>query len=213
MNLSEAKKKVIGKRHMTFIALIALCLFLIPNISQAEVTEDESGFYLGLTLAGSSFHSDINSPSFTINKAAGAAQINVGYRFNPVFMIELSAGGSNHETSDTTIDAGVATVQLFGYYRFLPEKSFRPYFKGGIAGYGLTLNYGSASAKMSGGGIAFGAGFRCFLSRRFSLGADLTYNMIKYDKQKLSIGQFSYETNADVYGKMTTLGIIAGYSF
>jgi len=213
MNPLEAKKKVIGKRLATLIMLIALSLFLVPGITRAEATEDESGLYLGLILAGSSFHNDLNSPGFSIKEAGGAAQINVGYRFNPVFMLELSAGGSSHETSDTAIDAGIATVQLLGYYRFLPQKSFRPYLKGGIAGYGLVLKYGSASVRMNGGGIAFGIGFKCFLSRRFSLGADLTHNMIKYDKTKLSIGQFSYETNADVYGRLTTLGIIAGYSF
>ncbi|MEZ5357711.1 MAG: porin family protein [Candidatus Zixiibacteriota bacterium] len=213
MNLSEAKKKVVGKRQATLIALMAFCLFLVPSFLRAEVMEDESGFYLGLGLAGTSFDTDLNSPTFNIKEAGGAAQLSVGYRFNPVFMIELAAIGSNHETSDTTIDAGISTIQLFGYYRFLSEKSFRPYFKGGLAGYALRLDYGSASAKMSGGGIAFGAGFRCFLSRRFSLGFDVTHNMISYDKEKVSIGQFSYEANTDVYGRLTTLGIIAGYSF
>jgi hypothetical protein len=100
-----------------------------------------------------------------------------------------------------------------GYYRFLPGKTFRPYLKGGVAGYSLKLEYGSASARMTGGGIAFGGGFKCFLSRRFSLGVDFTHNMIRYDKAEFSLGQFSYESSADEYGRLTTLGITAGYSF
>lgn len=211
MNQFKAKKDAIGKRGAVLIVLIALCFSLAPNIARAM--EDESGFYLGLTLAGSSFHSDLNSPVFNIKEDGGGAQVSVGYRFNPVFMLEMAAGGSKHKTSDSTIDAEVASIQIFGYYRFLPENSFRPYLKAGIAGQALTLKYGSASARFSGSGIAFGGGFRCFLSRRFSLGVDLTHNMIRYDKAKLSLGQFSYESSADEHGRLTTLGITAGFSF
>ncbi len=213
MNRLEAKKKVFGKRQAALIALVVLCLSLASSIVRADVMEDESGFYLGLALAGTSFHTDLSSPAFDIKEDGGGAMISVGYRFNPVFMLEIAAGGSNHKTSDSTIDAGIASVQIFGYYRFLPEKAFRPYLKGGIAGYSLILEYGSASARLSGGGIAFGAGFKCFLSRRFSLGVDLTHNMIGYEKATVSIGQFSYESSADEHGRLTTLGISAGYSF
>lgn len=213
MNQFKVKKDAIGKRGTVVILLFILCLLLAPNMARARVMEDESGIYLGLTLEGSSFHSDVDSPIFNIKEDGGGAHISVGYRFNPVFMLEMAVGGSNHKTSDSAIEAGVASIQILGYYRFLPESSFRPYLKGGIAGNALTLKYGSASARLSGSGIAFGGGVRCFLSRRFSLGLDLTHNMIRYDKAKLSLGPFSYESEVDGHGRLTTFGITAGFSF
>lgn len=213
MRRSKANKEVMGKRLAVLIAMVALFLSLGPSIARADVTEDENGFYLGLALAGSSYHIDWDFPPLEIKEDGGGAQLSVGYRFNPVFMLEIAAGGSMHETSDTAIDAGVVSVQLMGYYRFLPGKSFRPYLKGGFAGNSLTLKTESASARITGGGIAFGTGFKCFLSRRFSLGLDLTHTMIRYDKAKLSVGQLSYESNADESGRLTTVGITAGYSF
>jgi len=213
MNWLEVKKKSVGKRYEVSIILVALFLFLVPSIALTGVTEDESGFYLGLALMGTSFHSDLNSSVFNIKEDGGGAQISVGYRFNPVFMLEVAASGSNHETSNSAIDAEVTSAQIFGYYRFLPEKTFRPYIKCGLAGYSLKLHYGSASARLNGGGIAIGVGFKCFLSRRFSLGVDFTHDMIKYDKAELSLGDFSYELSTDEHGRLTTLGITAGYSF
>jgi hypothetical protein len=213
MMKSNVRKEVLGRQFVLIAALVALCTYLAPSVTQAESTEDERGFFLGLTLEGTSFHSDVASSAFNIKQDGGGAQVSFGYRFNPVFMLELSAGGASHKTSDTAIDAQVVLVQILGYYRFLPEKSIRPYLKGGIGGYGLNLTYGSASAKMSGGGIVFGGGFRCFLSRRFSLGADLTHNMIRFDKASISLGQLSYESNTDEHARLTSLGITAGYSF
>ncbi len=213
MNLLKTKKKSVGTRHAALVTLVALYLCLAPNISRAEVSEDESGFCIGLALEGASFHSDVSSDIFNIKEDGGGARVSVGYRFNPVFMLEIAAGGSNHKTSDSAIDAQMASFQIFGYYRFLPEKTFRPYLKGGLAGYSLELKYGSASARTSGGGISFGGGFKCFLSRHFSLGLDFTHNMIKFDKAELSLGAFSYESSTDEHGRLTTLGITAGYSF
>ena len=213
MKQLKANSEARGKRYTALVALVALILSFAPSIVRADVTEDESGVYLGLALVGTSYHVDWDIPAFNIKEDGGGAQISVGYRFNPVFMLEVTAGGSKHKTSDTAIDAGVTSVQLFGYYRFLPGKSFRPYLKGGVAGYAVTLKYESANAQMTGGGIAFGTGFKCFLSRRFSLGVDLTHNMIRYDKAKFTLGQLSYESGADEHGRLTTLGITAGYSF
>jgi hypothetical protein len=143
----------------------------------------------------------------------GGIQLGIGYRFNPVFMLEIAAAGTNHGTSDSMIDAGIASLQILGYYRFLPEKSLRPYLKAGIAGYGLRLESGSASVQFDGAGVVFGAGVKAFLSRHFSLGADLTHHMIRYDEAKLSLGQLSYESEIDEHGRLTTLGISIGYSF
>ncbi len=213
MNRLNSKKLTAGKRCATLLALTGLCLILAANAARAGVVEDESGFSLGLALTGSSYHIDWNSPALAITEGGGGLQLGVGYRFNPVFMVELVAGGSNHGTSDSAIDASTASVQIFGYYRFLPEKSIRPYIKGGIAGYALVLESGSASARMDGGGVAFGAGVRCFITPHLSLGVDLTHNMIRYDTARLSLGQFSYESSTDEYARQTTVGFTFGCSF
>ncbi len=213
MNWLDSKKIPKGMKIAVLAALVGLGFFLATNPASAKVVEDESGMSVGLALKGTSFHIDWNSPALQIKEDGGAVQLSVGYRFNPVFMLEIVAGGSSHGTSDPNIDAGIASIQFFGYYRFLPEKSIRPYIKGGIAGYALVLESGSASTRMDGSGIAFGAGVRCFLSPHVSLGVDLTHNIIRYNNAKLSLGQFSYESGIDENGRFTTLGFTIGYSF
>jgi len=202
-----------GKRRAALAVLVGLCVFFATNPASAKVVEDESGMYVGLAFKGTSFLLDWNSPSLQVKEDGGAIQLCVGYRFNPVFMLELTAGGSNHGTSDPNIDAGIVSVQLFGYYRFLPERPIRPYIKGGLAGYSLILESGSVSTRMDGGGIAFGAGVRCFLNPHVSLGIDFTHNIIRYNNARLSLGQFSYESGIDEHGRLTTLGFTIGYSF
>ena len=150
---------------------------------------------------------------FFIKDEGGGVQLDIGYRFNPVFMLELVIGGSNHSTSDPAIDAKTAAVQIFGHYRFAPERSFRPYLKGGFAGNALLLESGSNQLQISGGGVAFGGGFRFFFSPKFSLGVDLTINMIRYDEAKLSLSEFSYQSEIEADGSLTTLGVAFGYSF
>jgi len=213
MNRFDAKNEAMRKRSAILLTIVGLCVSLIASLAQADVVEDESGICVGLALQSTSLDADAASSVFHVMDHGGGAQLSVGYRFNPVFTLELAFGGSKHETSDSAIDAGIASVQILGYYRFLPEKSFRPYLKGGTAGYGLVLESGSVSARMNGGGIAFGAGARCFLTPNLSLGFDLTHNMIKYDEAKLSLGQFSYESSIDEHGTFTTLGLTLGWSF
>ena len=213
MNLNDAKAETMRKRYSILVTIVGFCLFLTPVIVKADITEDASGICVGLALQGSSLETDATNSVFQVMEHGSGAQLSLGYRFNPVFTLEVAVGGSKHETSDSAIDASITSVQILGYYRFLPEKSLRPYLKGGIAGYGLLLESGSVSARMNGGGIVFGAGVKCFLTPKLSLGIDLTHNMIKYDEAKLSLGQFSYESSIDEHGRLTTLGLTLGWSF
>lgn len=212
MNWYGMKKEAMIKRCGVIVAAFGLCFFLMAGDAIADVTEDESGVCLGLTLAGASLHSDATSDEFHVKDHGGALQLSLGYRFNPVFTLELAIGGSKHDTSVPSIDAGVASVQILGYYRFLPEKSFRPYLKGGFAGYSLVLDAGSVDLRINGGGIAFGGGVRAFLSPIFSIGVDLTHNMIKYDDAKLSLGDLSFQSSIEEHGRLTTLGLTFGLS-
>jgi len=216
---AAAKRNAAGKRNAAArrvaiaLAAFALCMSLAPGAARAEAVEDEKGFSLGLKFVGASLHADEQSDAFYIEDDGGGVQLDFGYRCNPVFMLEIVAGGSNHDTSDPAIEARMQSIQIFGYYRFMPESAFRPYIKGGFGGYAVELESGSASIRMDGGGVAFGGGFRYFLSPHFSFGVDFAYNMIQYDEATLSLGELSYESSVDENGGLTTLGLTFGYSF
>ncbi len=189
-------------------------LLLLSSTAAAEVTEDDRGFSLGVTLIGSSLHvdTDANEDLF-IDDGGGGLALDVGYRFNPTFLLELCVGAANHNTSDPAIDARFEEVQVLGYYRFSPGSAFRPYLKGGFGGYGLHVEEGSISTRVEGGGVALGGGFRYFFSPHFSIGLDLTHNIIRYDTATVSLEGFSYEWAIDEDGAATTLGLAFGYSF
>jgi opacity protein-like surface antigen len=196
--------------------LVIMLLMLSAGFSflHAETIEDEKGIYLGLKFVGASLHSDnASDDDFNIKNDGGGIQFDFGYRFNPTFSLELSLVGSSHETSDQNIDATMAGLLIFGYYRFSPERPLRPYIKGGFGGYSLQIEEGSAKVRIEGGGVAFGAGFRFFFTSHFAIGVDLTHNIIRYDKGQLTLEGFSYETSIDEEGALTTLGLTFNYSF
>ena len=195
-------------------AAVCALLLLLSTGAAAEVAEDDRGFSLGVKLLGSSLHvdSDSDEDAFVKDDGGGLA-LDVGYRFNPTFMLELCVGAASHNTSDPAIDARFEEVQVLGYYRFSPESAFRPYLKGGFGGYGLHVEEGSAGTRVEGGGVALGGGFRYFFSPHFSIGLDLTHNIVRYDTATVSLQGFSYEWAIEEDGAATTLGLAFGYSF
>ncbi len=185
---------------------------------QEQAAQKESkagkGFYLGVQFNGSSLHVDENDvDAFFVKDDGGGVQFRLGYRFNYVFALELAAGGASHDTSDQRVSADVGFVQLFAVYRFAPSSSFRPYIKGGLGGYGLSLSEGDVSVDVGGGGIAFGGGFEYYFSRHFALGVDFTHNMINYNELELRIGGSTVGTEIDEEGAMSALGFSFGYYF
>jgi len=194
-------------------AIILLCAVFATG-TWAETIEDDKGFYLGLKFAGSSLHLENDRDAeFFVKDDGGGVHLDIGYRFNPTFMLELSVGGANHETSDQAIDARFEVVQILGYYRFSPQRAFRPYLKGGFSGNSLHLDAGSSSWRVKGGGIALGGGFRYFFSPHFSLGLDLTHSIVQYDDAEIAIQGFTYEWEIEKQGSATALGLQFGYSF
>jgi hypothetical protein len=199
------------------VAAIAV-LLLVFHCTDAvgESPEDESGFYLGLKFAGSSLHADNDADSedsFYIKDDGGGLTLDIAYRFNRTFMLEFAVGGATHETSDPAIDARFEVVQILGYYRFSPDRAFRPYFKGGFGGYGLYVEEGPVDWRIKGGGVAIGGGFRYFFAPYFCIGLDFTHNIIQYESAEVEVEGFSYEWEIDEDGSMTSLGVIFGYSF
>jgi opacity protein-like surface antigen len=204
---------------ITLVALTALCTICTVGTAfdraiAAEAAEDPTGFSLGLKFLGSSLHTGSDPDAeFLVKDDGGGVQLDFGYRFNPIFMLELSIGGANHETSDPAIDARFESYQILAYYRFSPERAFRPYLKGGLGGYALQIDQGSLSWRVEGGGVALGGGFRYFFNPHFSLGLDITHNTVVYDNAVVAIEGLSYEWEIDDQGSETALGLTFGYSF
>lgn len=204
-------------KSIVTLAAVALFICALSNATllYAHEVEDASpGFYLGLTLMGSSLHADDTIDEvFTVKDDGGGAMLLLGYHFTPAFALELSAGGANHETNIQAIDADIGLLQIFALYRFAPGQQFRPYIKGGIGGYGLSFNGDGGDVTATGGGLAFGGGFSFFFTPHFALGLDLTHNIIKYDQIELSFDDITIGTEIDEEGSMSSLGLSFSYFF
>jgi outer membrane protein W len=203
-----------------FLISCAAVLILLLNAAPLFAEEDanagvrDKGFLLGLRLYGSSLHVDDEADSdFFIKDEGGGIHLEFGYSFNPVFSLELSLGGAAHETSDPRIDATLAMFQIFAKYRFVPGRDFRPYIKGGLGGYELRLEEENVNASIEGGGLAFGGGFDYFLTPHFSLGMDITHNVINYEEFNIAAGGFSVGMEIDEEGSMTSLGLNLTFHF
>lgn len=208
-----AKIRIVRRRSilLVFAILIAACA---PGLATAQVEDRPRGFYLGLAFVGSSLHVDDEGESvFFVKDDGGGVLLRTGYSFNRVFSLELSLGVANHETSVQAIDARFGFAQLFAHYRFSPARAFRPYIKGGLGGYTLDLDNNNGRVRIEGGGVPFGAGFDYFFSRHFSLGVDLTHNVIEYETVTLDLGTVTAGFDIDEEGAMTSLGLALTYYF
>lgn len=218
MNVSQRTRKTAKVAVLAFIMTAILATAASahdPSDSTGvKYVEDKSGIYLGLKLVGSSLHAEDKAEGeFFIKDDGGGVQFDIGYRFNRSFSLEFAIGTSTHETSAQDIDANIFSVWLLGYYRFAPTHAFRPFIKFGMGGHGLQVVYGDASARIEGGGVAIGAGFNYFFNPHFSLGLDLTTNIIQYDAATVALGADSYSFEIDEEGSFTTLGLSFSYGF
>ncbi len=195
------------------VLLLVPALIPSPVLGGDEVSEDESGIYLGIRFNGSSLHTDSEGDELFIKDDGGGVALDGGYRFNRSFSLELSISGANHDTSAESISAVISSVTISGYYRFSPGSAFRPYLKGGMGGYALRLEEASVTGTIEGGGVCMGGGFRFFFTPHFALGVDLTLNIIEYDQAQLHLGEFSLGSDIDEEGSYTTLGISFLYGF
>lgn len=218
MNASIKTRKAAKVTALVFVMTAALASAASAHdpsdSTSANYVEDKSGIYLGLKFVGSSLHAEDKADGdFFIKDGGGGLQFDIGYRFNRTFALEFCIGTSNHETSEQELDAKIYSGWLLGYYRFSPNRAFRPFIKFGLGGHGLDVVYGDASARINGGGIAIGTGFKYFFNPHFSLGLDLTTNIIQYDKATVALGSHAYSFEIDEEGSLTTLGISFAYNF
>ena len=72
---------------------------------------------------------------------------------------------------------------------------------------------GGANVRIEGGGVPVGIGFDYFLSNHFSLGLDLTHNIINYDTVTIDLGGGATTGfEMDEAGAMTNIGLtLTGY--
>ena len=203
------------KRHHPIIISMAVALCAVSATSvPAQVEGRDNGFYLGLRVASSDLHIDENAnDTFRIDSEGSGLMLLAGYSFNRVFSLELDFGGSAHNTSDFDIDAIFGTLQLFAHYRFRPGHAFRPFVKGGLGAYGFGVEDKSNKVTIGGGGIPLGGGFDYFFNRRFSLGLDLTHNIIEYDRVDINLGSSSVSFDIDEDGAQSALGIAFQFYF
>ena len=59
---------------------------------------------------------------FFVKDDGGGFLFRAGYGFNPVFSLELSVGGTCHDTSESRIDAGLGFIQVFALYAPCPQR-------------------------------------------------------------------------------------------
>lgn len=217
----NASRRFRNAAKLTVLVIVATAVLATAASAQdpagstsAKFVEDKSGIYLGLKFVGSSLHAEDKADDvFFIKDDGGGIQFDLGYRFNRAFALEFCIGTSNHETSEQELDAHIYSVWLLGYYRFSPHRAFRPFIKFGLGGHGLEIVYGDAAARIDGGGIAIGAGFRYFFNAHFALGLDLTTNIITYDKATIAVGDQAYSFEIDEEGSLTSLGLSFSYNF
>ncbi len=202
------------------IAALLVAGAVFPAGAQDEAEKEtksvapDNAFYLGLRFLGSSLHVDRSADDvFFIEDDGGGVEFHAGYQFNKVFALELALGGSGHDTSDPNIDAGFVFIQILALYRFAPAHPFRPYIKGGLGGCGLRLESGDLSATANGGGLVLGGGFDYFFTRHFSLGLDLTHNIVNYNEVEFRLGESAVSNEIDEEGAMTSLGLSFAYYF
>jgi len=173
----------------------------------------DRGAYLGIRFMGSSLHLDNDDADFFVKDDGGGFTLLGGYSFNEVFSLELDLAGVRHDTSNPAIDARLAAATIFAHYRFAPGNDFRPYIKGGVGGYTLELDAGDADVRIEGGGVPIGGGFDYFFSPHFSLGADFTHNIIKYEKLHVDLGAVDVAFDVDEEGSMSSVGLSLTYYF
>jgi opacity protein-like surface antigen len=209
MTTSSCKSLWVGT---TIIALLAL--FASDSSARRKRDYRDGGFYAGVQFLSSTLDVD-NEPgsALFIDEDGGGIEFKFGYSFNPVFSLELSLAGANHDTSNPAIDAEFGTLRVFGHYRFRPRHPLRPYVKAGLGGYTVRLEEQSTTVEITGSGVAFGGGLDYFFSRHFSLGIDYVLNVIEYDKAELMVNTLSVSTEIEEDGVQSTLGLALAFYF
>ncbi len=202
------------RQHSTLIAIATLLCVTVTTNAPAQVEDRDNGFYLGLRLGTSHLPIDKNSDdTFRIDADGGGLGLLAGYSFNRVFSLELDLSGGAHRTSVFDVDATFGALRVWAHYRFRPGQAFRPYMKGGLGAYGFGIQDKSDRVTITGGGVPLGIGFDYFFNPRFSLGLDVIYNVIEYNKFNVELGSSSVSFDIDADSAQSSLSLAFQFYF
>lgn len=187
--------------------LFTILLFFITIRSEAqEMTNaeiDDSGFYVGASLIGTSFSFDI--PEFDDETdTGGGIAIEGGYNFNTNFAVFLSLDGSNmsQEEGDNYnfVHFDVGVEGRLGN----TESSFRPFGRISLLGAAATFEEDEIEAEISGTGLGLGIGLHYFVNQNFAFKAGYTHGWITI--QEFKIESVSFEVDEDATSGRLAIG-------
>ncbi|MDH3217411.1 MAG: porin family protein [Candidatus Krumholzibacteria bacterium] len=206
------KEKHIPANTTALLGGIGLLLFGLVTLVAPAMAHDitpERGFYVGARVVGSGLDLDQTRQDLRIDDDGGGIVFDLGYGFNEVFSLEISLGGLKYDTTVPDVTSGLGTLQIVTRYRFLPHQAFRPYVKGGLAGYTFRLEQGSDEATFGGGGLTFGGGADYFFTSRFAMGIDLMHNVFEFEDFDVDPDNILLGTGIDDDASMTWIGLSA----
>lgn len=179
----------------TLIFLFSTSLLYSQNMSD-EV--DDSGFYLGASLMGTSFDLEaLNEDADT----GGGIGLKVGYDINTNFALFINLDGSSM-SPDEGGDYALAHFDLGGEGRLGNQNSsFRPF--GRISLLGMAAS-GDNDIEISGGGFGLGAGLYYFVNQNFAFEVGYTHSWIQINEVK--VGSVSVDVEEDATSGRLGLG-------
>lgn len=194
-----------------FLLLLAIIMmsftFAHAQDMEGEKTDD-SGFYIGASLLGTSFQLEVPGLGGETDTGGGIA-LEAGYNFNTNFAVFLSLDGSNMSSEDgedynfVHFDLGVEG--RLGNY----NSNFRPFARASLLGAAATIEDEELEAEISGSGFGLGAGFHYFLNRSFAFKVGYTYSWININEVKFE----SISVEVDEKGNSGRLGLGFSYHF
>lgn len=170
------------------ICLLGIALFCAPAHA---VWGQAEGFRLGAYLNGACIGAEdpvttADPNDLYIEEDGGGIALLVGYRFSPLFSLNLTISSAMHETTQRDIEAYYGTFMIEGHFHFLPEERVRPYVLAGLGGVGLVVDTEGYESETRGGGMDLGFGMVWNLTDHLLLDTSLRLDIIEWDEVKFT---------------------------
>ena len=147
----------------------------------------EQGFRFGAYINGSGIGaedptSQAGQEDLYLEESGGGMAFLVGYRFNPLFSLNVALSSARHETTLKEIEAYYGTFMIEGHFHFLPEERVRPYVLAGLGGVGLVVDTDGYKSESRGGGMDLGLGMLWNITDHLLFDAALRLDIIEWDE-------------------------------
>lgn len=192
------------------IFLLAVFFLMSFNLVYSQDIEEpqpaDKGFYVGVSLVGTSFQIDAPGLGDDTDTGGGIA-LEGGYNFNKNFGLFLSLDGSNM-SPDEGEDYNLVHFDLGAEGRLGSSgSSFRPFARASFLGMAATIEDDGFEAEISGTGFGLGIGVYYFINSQVAIDLGYTHSWINIDE--LSIGSVSVEVDENA----TTGRLGLGFSY